>query len=79
LDALLGTKTRILEIALAAGYESQEAFTRAFKSNFGLTPNEYRRLGDKSRFLRKVRVYGPGYHPTAADSVLHYAVPLAPA
>jgi AraC family transcriptional regulator len=33
----------IIQIALEAGYESHEAFTRAFRSNFKVTPTEYRR------------------------------------
>jgi len=55
LDRLLTTKLRILDIALLAGFESQEAFARAFKKAFGLTPQEYRRLGDKSLFLKKAQ------------------------
>ena len=55
LERLLATDMRILDIAMRAGFESQEAFTRAFKKAFGMTPNEYRRLGDKSLFLRKVQ------------------------
>ncbi len=54
LDKLLKTKKRIIDIALTAGYESQESFTRAFKTSFNLTPNEYRKLGDKSLFLKKI-------------------------
>ena len=53
LDKLLTTDQRILDIALAAGYESQESFTRVFKETFGLTPNEYRKIGDKKLFLKK--------------------------
>lgn len=56
LDKLVSTQERILDIAVAAGYESHEAFSRAFKLRFGMTPNEYRKLGDKSLFLRKVRI-----------------------
>jgi AraC family transcriptional regulator len=56
LDKLLSTQERILDIAVAAGYESQEAFSRAFKLSFGMTPNEYRKLGDRSLFLRKVGI-----------------------
>ncbi|MCA9604331.1 MAG: AraC family transcriptional regulator [Myxococcales bacterium] len=56
LRKLLETDERIIEIALAAGYDSQESFTRAFKQSFGITPHRYRRLGDKALFLRKVRL-----------------------
>lgn len=33
----------VIQIALEAGYESHEAFTRAFRHNFGSSPTEYRR------------------------------------
>ena len=55
LHKLLTSNERIIEIALAAGYESQESFTRAFKKYFAMTPNEYRKLGDKSLFIRKAQ------------------------
>jgi AraC family transcriptional regulator len=35
----------ILQVALAAGYGSHEAFTRAFRDLFGLTPEEVRAAG----------------------------------
>ncbi len=41
----------VTDIALAAGYESHEAFTRAFKAAFGETPSAYRKraaAGDRS-------------------------------
>jgi len=41
--ALNATTARILEIAQAAGYDSQEAFTRAFKQHFHKTPAHYRK------------------------------------
>lgn len=34
---------RLLDVALTAGYESHEAFTRAFIERFGMTPSTYRR------------------------------------
>lgn len=40
--ALTFSATSVLEIALAAGYSSHEAFTRAFTEHFGLTPSAYR-------------------------------------
>ncbi|MEM6991817.1 MAG: AraC family transcriptional regulator [Myxococcota bacterium] len=60
LGRLLGTDERIVEIAARAGYESQEAFTRAFKKAFAMTPHAYRKLGDKSLFLAKVQ-FDAGY------------------
>jgi len=36
------TKDGLLEIALEFGFSSHEAFTRAFRENFGMTPSEYR-------------------------------------
>ncbi|WP_433934871.1 GyrI-like domain-containing protein [Sorangium cellulosum] len=35
-------QARIIDIALASGYESPEAFSRAFKKAFGQTPSEFR-------------------------------------
>jgi AraC-like DNA-binding protein/predicted transcriptional regulator YdeE len=55
LERLLDTNLRVLDIALLAGFESQEAFARAFKQAFGLTPQKYRALRDKSLFLKKPR------------------------
>ena len=55
LERLLDSNLRVLDIALLAGFESQEAFARAFKQAFGLTPQKYRALRDKSLFLKKPR------------------------
>jgi AraC family transcriptional regulator len=44
--------TAIIQIALEAGYESHEAFTRAFRSNFAVTPTEYRR---RKRLPRRLK------------------------
>jgi len=55
LERLLSTDLRVLDITLLAGFESQEAFARAFKQAFGLTPQKYRALRDKSLFLKKPR------------------------
>lgn len=35
----------ILDVALDAGYGSHEAFTRAFRQHFGVTPEQVRRVG----------------------------------
>nr|WP_295771097.1 helix-turn-helix domain-containing protein [Rhodoferax sp.] len=56
LDQLLSTKLPILDIAMAAGFETQESFTRAFKSCFNLTPGQYRAFGSRSQFVKKVEL-----------------------
>lgn len=55
LDMLARSDAKILEIAIATGFQSQAAFTRAFKQSFGITPAAYRKLGDRGRFVHKVR------------------------
>lgn len=42
---LAETKRPVVEIALEAGYGSQQAFTRAFRREYGCTPWKYRRVG----------------------------------
>jgi AraC family transcriptional regulator len=34
----------ITEVALAAGYDTHAAFSKAFKQKYGLTPSEFRQL-----------------------------------
>lgn len=53
LPALRDPKSRIIEIALAAGFESQEAFTRAFHKVYGMTPGQYRQIGRRNLFPAK--------------------------
>jgi AraC family transcriptional regulator len=47
IEPLLESGARILEIALEAGFESQEAYTRAFKAQFGLPPGQFRARGQR--------------------------------
>lgn len=37
------TPAKIIDIALDAGFENPESFSRAFKNTFGLTPSEFRK------------------------------------
>lgn len=39
------TERPVMDVALETGYESQEAFTRAFKTRFGQSPAQYRKSG----------------------------------
>ena len=56
LEQLTSTRLPVLDIALAAGYETQESFTHAFKDCFRLTPSQYRKMGNRSMFVRKIRI-----------------------
>jgi AraC family transcriptional regulator len=40
-----GSRVRLIDLALDCGFESQAAFTRAFKRHFGLPPGAVRRAG----------------------------------
>ena len=56
LDLLLQTELRILDIAISAGYENQESYTRAFRKSFDMTPSAYRRMKKNTMFLKKVEI-----------------------
>ncbi|QND48332.1 helix-turn-helix domain-containing protein [Rhizobium lusitanum] len=43
--ALTNSSSTILQVALDAGYGSHEAFTRAFREQFGMTPDGLRKQG----------------------------------
>ena len=45
----------ITEVALAAGYDTHAAFSKAFRQQFGLSPSEFRKLGctAATQLLRK--------------------------
>lgn len=45
----------ITEVALATGYDTHAAFSKAFKQQFGLSPSEFRQLGcsEATHLLRK--------------------------
>lgn len=50
--ALLETQRSVLDIALAAGFESNEAFSRAFKLQFDTSPRDFRAAGLAPSFPR---------------------------
>jgi len=55
LEKLLMSNCKIIDIALVAGFESQESFTRAFKNAFNMTPNQARKVGKDNLFLKKIK------------------------
>jgi AraC family transcriptional regulator len=52
-DRLLKEPVGILELALEYQFQSQEAFTRAFKQMFNMTPGQFRKHKDPFRLLYK--------------------------
>ena len=48
---LLNGAPDILSVALDAGYGSHEAFTRAFRQHFALTPDQFRTRGSEDTSL----------------------------
>jgi len=54
------SRRRILDIALEYRFESQEAFTRAFKRLYGVTPGLFRRNRDGLPFCPLFGIYSPG-------------------
>ncbi len=59
--ALLSCQSDILDVAVANGYGSHEAFTRAFRDQFGVTPQQVRHRGnlDNLELLEAMRMIGP--------------------
>ncbi len=53
--ALRSTDAGILDISLACGFESQEAFTRAFRKCYGMPPGRFRKLFDLKLFEGRTR------------------------
>lgn len=46
MQALLATKLRILDIALEYGFGYEQSHNKAFKDEFGISPNNLRRNGE---------------------------------
>lgn len=67
--ALVAGAPDILSVALDAGYGSHEAFTRAFRDQFGLTPAELR----KRRSLSDLNLVEP--LPMYAETIAKLAPP----
>jgi AraC family transcriptional regulator len=53
-DELLRTSDRVIDIALKYGYESPEAFTRAFRQLHGITPTQARKPGSNLRTFPRI-------------------------
>ena len=52
LQLLLKTELSVGEVAIAVGFENQTHFSRVFRTYFGCSPREYRRLHSNATLLR---------------------------
>lgn len=57
----------ITSVALAAGYDSVDAFTRAFRARFGVLPSEYKRGGGSLMHARSRHESGELFYHQIAD------------
>ena len=60
------TNNDILDIALDCGYEAHESFSRAFKSQYDMSPSEYRK-----KYAKVEVYYGDFYNDTIGARLLH--------
>jgi len=65
---LLRTDTPVTAVAFAAGYETHEAFTRAFRAAFGEAPSAFRRNGT----ARALLAAGSGLHFREGATQAHF-------
>lgn len=56
------SKDRIIDLALKAGYDSADAFTRAFRANFGVSPSTYRNNGGSLALAAQRSVGAPLFY-----------------
>ncbi|HBU82408.1 MULTISPECIES: AraC family transcriptional regulator [Paenibacillus] len=73
---LFHTNQRIIEIAIKCGFESQEAFARAFRKMFSISPGQFRKQRDmKDTLFRTMEM-----HPLNEERLqhLHTGISLEP-
>lgn len=57
-ETLRSTDRTILTVAMESGYDSNEAFTRAFAREFGTTPSEYQRTTPRLMTVGPINLVG---------------------
>lgn len=70
---LRDTKASVVDIALDAGFETHEAFTRAFKSMFGLNPRDFRQSDADYYHLQQ-----PVFDESFLNHILSQTITLKP-
>jgi AraC-like DNA-binding protein len=74
---LVVSKKRIIDIALDYQFQSQAAFTRAFRQVFGLSPGAYRKRGRLVRLSRRITLKQPRlFRLEYGQNIIDHLVPL---
>lgn len=55
-EDLIQDKVKVIDVALKYQFGSQEAFTRAFKKQFGVSPREYRKNKIEEKLFSRINV-----------------------
>ncbi|MBO7745701.1 effector binding domain-containing protein [Paenibacillus sp. MWE-103] len=77
--AVAHTDERLLDIALAHGFQNHETFTRAFKRMFDMTPAEYRKSGIRPPAYGKLDVLQRNTNPYLGGIHMEYRIVTKPA
>ncbi|GBG03595.1 AraC family transcriptional regulator [Azospira sp. I13] len=65
-------QTRIIEIALEAGFENPESFSRAFRNTFGQSPSQFRRRPDWPGWHERYRFRLPERNMTVQVEIVEF-------
>lgn len=68
---LLYTNEKVIIIALNAGYNSQQSFSRAFRNKFNCTPNEFRKF-DIEYAKKNLKIFGGKIHLLKKTDLITY-------
>ncbi len=59
-------ETKIIDVALASGYDSHEGFSRSFRDHFGLAPKDLRKTPNAHLTLQEAIIMPSSEHPELA-------------
>lgn len=65
--------TRVIDIALEAGFENPESFTRAFRNAFGQSPSAFRKCPDWASWHERYRFRLPQREQTMKVDIVEFA------
>ncbi len=78
-ELLLDTDQRVIDIALSAGFNSEIAFSRAFKQFFACSPRVYRRAGQRTGLKKPIEISEVQINGERAQSFVEVRVETKPA